>query len=90
MFLLGVFREVFRGFSEEARNRGFPSPSFGGFGLIVVVTKYNSWIADRLPVTNVRFWPKADLNFGDFGYMKASALEKSGHIQAWFENALPD
>jgi len=24
-------------------------------------------------------WPKADLNFGDFGYMKASALEKSGH-----------
>jgi len=29
---LGVLREVFHGFSEEARTRGFPSPSFGGFG----------------------------------------------------------
>ncbi len=29
---LGVLREVFHGFSEEARTRGFPSPSLGGFG----------------------------------------------------------
>ncbi len=31
---LGVLREVFHGFSEEARTRGFPSPPFGGFGFI--------------------------------------------------------
>ncbi len=38
---LGVLREAFRGFSEEARTRGFPSPSFGGFGFIVVIAKYS-------------------------------------------------
>jgi len=32
-----VLREVFHGFSEEARTRGFPSPSFGGFGLVIDV-----------------------------------------------------
>ncbi len=31
------FREVFLGFSEEARTRGFPSPPFGGFGFVVVI-----------------------------------------------------
>ena len=31
---LGVLREVFHGFSEEARTCGFPSPSLGGFGFI--------------------------------------------------------
>ncbi|VUX54872.1 protein of unknown function [uncultured Woeseiaceae bacterium] len=36
---LGVLRGVILGFSEEARTRGFPSPSFGGFGFIVVTTK---------------------------------------------------
>ncbi len=30
------FEGSFRGFSEEARTRGFPSPLFGPFGLIVV------------------------------------------------------
>ncbi len=29
---LGVLRGVVRGFSEEAKTRGFPSPSLGGFG----------------------------------------------------------
>ncbi len=76
---LGVLREVFRDFSEEARTRGFPSPSLGGFGYIIVVTKYNSWIADRLPVTTVRLWPKADPENWSFAGVKASALEKSGH-----------
>ncbi len=36
---LRVLREVFRGFSEEARTLGFPSPSFGGFGFVVIVAK---------------------------------------------------
>ncbi len=31
-----VLRGVIRGFSEEARTRGFPSPSLGGFGFVVV------------------------------------------------------
>ena len=54
---LRVLREVFRGFSEEARTRGLPSPSFGGFGLIGVASdlKYSSWKAIRQPITNVRF-----------------------------------
>ncbi len=33
---LRVLREVFYGFSKEARTRGFPSPSFGRFGFVVV------------------------------------------------------
>ena len=33
---LGVLRGVFHGFSKEARTRGFPSPSFGGFGFVGV------------------------------------------------------
>ena len=36
---LGVLREVFHGFSEEARTRGFPSPSFGGFGFSLLPPK---------------------------------------------------
>ncbi len=35
---LGVLRGVFRGFSEEARTRGFASPSLGGFGFIGVAS----------------------------------------------------
>ncbi len=35
---LRVLREVSHGFSEKARTRGFPSPSFGGFGLIGVAS----------------------------------------------------
>ena len=30
--ILKSFGELFRGFSEEVRTRGFPSPSLGGFG----------------------------------------------------------
>ena len=45
---LGVLRGVFRGFSEEARTRGFPSPSLGGFGNIIAVTKYNRRLSDCL------------------------------------------
>ncbi len=36
---LGVLREVFHGFSEEARTRGFPSPPFGGFGFFGVASE---------------------------------------------------
>ncbi len=36
---LGVLREVFHGFSEEARTRGFPSPPFGGFGFVTDVNQ---------------------------------------------------
>ncbi len=35
---LGVLREVFHGFSEEARTRGFPPPSLGGFGFVGVIS----------------------------------------------------
>ncbi len=35
---LRVLRGVIRGFSEEARTRGFPSPPFGGFGFIGVAS----------------------------------------------------
>jgi hypothetical protein len=35
---LAILRGVFHGFSEEARTRGFPSPSFGGFGFVVVIS----------------------------------------------------
>ncbi len=35
---LGSFEGSFRGFSEEARTRGFPSPSLGGFGFFSVIS----------------------------------------------------
>ncbi len=35
---LGVRRGVVRGFSKEAKTRGFPSPSFGGIGFIGVAS----------------------------------------------------
>ena len=38
---LGSFGESFRGFSEEGRTRGFPSPPFGGFGFVVATTNYS-------------------------------------------------
>ncbi len=31
---LGVLREVFRGFSEEARTRGIASPALAGFAFV--------------------------------------------------------
>ncbi len=34
---LGVLRGVAGGVAEEARIRGFPSPSLGGFGSVVIV-----------------------------------------------------
>ena len=43
--VVASLRGVIRGFSKEAKTRVFPSPSFGGFGYIVAVTKYIS----RLP-----------------------------------------
>ncbi len=68
--VLESFGESFRGFSEEARTRGFPSPSFGGFGYIVAVTKYNRKLLDGPVVNrigtytgsgNVCFWSQADI-----------------------------
>ncbi len=41
---LRILREVVRGFSEEARIRGFPSPPFGGFGFIGVVRAYADYV----------------------------------------------
>ena len=34
---LRVLRGVVRGFSEEAKTRGFPYPSSGGFGFVAVI-----------------------------------------------------
>ena len=33
---LGILREVLDAFSEEARTRGLPFPSLGGFSFVVV------------------------------------------------------
>ncbi len=60
---------MLRGFSEEARTRGFPSPPFGGFGFFVATTKYitklpDCLIANRIGIYvssgNVRFGSLAD------------------------------
>ncbi len=52
--------EVVRGFSKEARTRGFPSPSLGGFGFIGVVRAYAYYVnyATRFGL-NVRFLPQS-------------------------------
>ncbi len=64
--ILGSFGESFRGFSEEARTRGFPSPSLGGFGFVVADPKdssrfSNCLISDKIGTYssdgNVRFTP---------------------------------
>jgi hypothetical protein len=36
---LGVLREVFHGFSEEARTRGIASPALAGFAFVRVIMK---------------------------------------------------
>ncbi len=60
-----VLRGVFRGFSEEARTRGFPSPSFGGFGFIVAVTKYSRRLSDCLIVNIIRTYSSVgNVRFG--------------------------
>ncbi len=77
--VLGSFGESFRGFSEEAKTRGFPSPSLGGFGFVVATTNYSSRLSDCLigkifgtysSVGNVRCGSLADL-FGKFSLMSA-------------------
>jgi hypothetical protein len=39
---LGVLRGVIHGFSEEARTRGFPSPSFDGFGFTIYIVRIDA------------------------------------------------
>ena len=48
---LGVLRGVVEGVAEEARTRGFPSSSFGGFIYIVATTKYRRKLPD-CPIVN--------------------------------------
>ncbi len=43
---LGVLRGVILGFSEEARTRGFPSPSLGGFGFV----KYENFVKNIVQI----------------------------------------
>ncbi len=45
---LWVLRGVAGGVAEEARTRGFPSPSLGGFGFIVSTTNYSTKLLDCL------------------------------------------
>ncbi len=56
--VLGSFEGSFRGFSEEARTGGFPSPSFGGFGFIDVASDLSivaGWqIGSRSPMSALR------------------------------------
>ncbi len=84
---LGGPREVVHGFSEEARIRGFPSPSLGGFGFVVICCGPNLPPAHphgkltlpllfaavcRIPADcNVRFGSLADL-FTNSSLMSAS------------------
>ena len=51
MFLLRVLPGINFGFSEEARTRGFPLPSMGGFDYIVAAAKYNRTLSD-CPIVN--------------------------------------
>jgi len=37
--ILGSFVASLKGVAEEARTRGFPSPSLGGFGFVEVVNQ---------------------------------------------------
>ncbi len=86
---LRVLREVFHGFSEEARTRGFPSPPFGGFGFIVSTTNYSRKLLDCLTVNiiwtysrvgNDRFGSLAAL-FSDFSSMSAS--KGKADVRSW-------
>ena len=50
---LRSFGKSFRDFSEEARTRGIPSPSFGGFGFVRLVKAY-AFCADSTIPSSVR------------------------------------
>ncbi len=86
---LGVLRGVIRGFSEEARTRGFPSQSFGGFGFVVIrCASFIRLAAGQVLIVNiirlvyatgnVRFGSLADL-FTNLSLM--SALERKAVIR---------
>jgi len=77
---LGVLRGVILGFSEEAKTRGFPSPSFGGFGFVVICCSSNlapaqchgnltpplSFAVRRIPVG-------CDVRFGSLAAVQANS-----------------
>ncbi len=50
---LRSFGESFRGFSEEARTRGFPSPSLGGFGIVVCCASFIRLAAGKNLIVNI-------------------------------------
>ncbi len=55
---LRVLRGVIHGFSEEARTRGFPSPSFGGFGFSGVL-KNQLYVLLRMNTTETTYQRKS-------------------------------
>ena len=50
---LGVLRGVIRGFSEEARTRGFPSPPLGGFGFVVCCVSFIRLYGGQALIVNI-------------------------------------
>ena len=48
-----VLRGVVHGFSVEARTRGFPSPSFGGFSIVVVCVSFIRRVAGQVLIVNI-------------------------------------
>ncbi len=49
------------GVAEEAKTRGFPPPSLGGFGFIVVTAKYIRKLPDRV-IYNISWTYSSDGN----------------------------
>ena len=67
---LGVLRGVIHGFSEEARTRGFPSPSLGGFGFVVCCASFIRPAAGKNLIVNIIGLFQAIRNIG-FGSVAA-------------------
>ena len=55
---------IARGLSEESRSRGFPSPSFGGFGFVVCCAFFIRLVAGNNLIVNILGLFRATGNVG--------------------------
>ena len=81
---LGVLRGVIRGFSEEARTRGFPSPSFGGFDFVVCCVSFIRRVAGKNLIVNITglFQSTGNVSFGSLAdhFIHSSPTAAFGRI----------
>ena len=88
---LRVLREVVRGFSKEARTRGFPSPSLGGFGFIDLDRDYACCdeCATQFRGRMAAFPPKTDVKMSDLDSVRMSDFCHLSDCNHYYSSSVP-